>query len=218
MLMKKKERCFQKSARFSTKMSWSNYARSWNRRRARSIAKLDDNASEVFSHVPNTTKKKETIMRRKQIVSTLFLAGAVMAMNSASASAQSVGGTQSERSGTDTQTPVPPKSPSSGLEDAGKTGKSPSKPSGKAQGSKDKSVGGSQSERSGTDTQTPVPSKSRSSGAGDKSNSGMSKSAGKNAPSKGDTSVGASQSERSGTDTQTPLPPESPSSGKSSTK
>lgn len=157
-------------------------------------------------------------MRRKQIVSMLFLATAVMAMNTAPASAQSVGGTQSERSGTDTQTPVPPKSPSSGLEDANKTGKTPSKPSAKAQGSKDTSVGGSQSERSGTDTQTPVPSKSRSSGAGDKSNSGMSKSAGKNTPTKKDASVGGSQSERSGTDTQTPLPPESPSSGKSSTK
>jgi hypothetical protein len=154
-------------------------------------------------------------MRRKQFVSMLFLAAAVTAMNTAPASAQSVGGSQSERSGTDTQTPVPPKSPSSGMEDASKAGKSPGKPSGKAQGSKEKSIGGTQSGRSGTDTQTPLPSKSRSSGAGDKGNSGMSKSARKNAPSKGDTSVGGSQSERSGTDTQTPLPPESPSSGKS---
>ena len=154
-------------------------------------------------------------MRRKQIVSTLFMAAALMAINSPPASAQSVGGSQSERSGTDTQTPLPPKSPSSGLEDASKTGKSPSKPSGKAQGKKDTSVGGSQSERSGTDTQTPGSSKSRSSGTVDESKSGMSKSARKNAPSKGSTSVGGSQSERSGTDTQTPLPPESPSSGKS---
>src|SRR5262245_16580708 len=157
-------------------------------------------------------------MRRKQIVSTLFMAAALMAVNSPLASAQSVGGSQSERSGTDTQTPVLPNSPSSGSGDASKMGKSPGKPSGKAQGSKDKSVGGTQSERSGTDTQTPLPSKSRTSGAGDKSNSGMSKSARKNAPSKGDASVGGSQSERSGTDTQTPLPPESPSSGKSPTK
>jgi hypothetical protein len=155
-------------------------------------------------------------MRRKQFVSTLFLAAAVMAMNAATGSAQSVGGSQSERSGSDTQTPVPPKSPSSGLEDANKTGKSPSKPSRK--GSKEKSVGGTQSERSGTDTQTPVNPKSRSSGVGDESKSGMNKSARKNAPSKGDASVGGSQSERSGTDTQTPLPPASPSSGKSSTK
>src|SRR5262245_17382187 len=154
-------------------------------------------------------------MRRKQFVSTLFMATALMAMISAPASAQSVGGTQSERSGGDAQTPVPPKSPSSGLEDANKTDKSPSKPSGKAQSSKDTSVGGGQSERCGTDTQTPVNPKSRSSGAADKSKSGMNKSASK-APSKGDTSVGGSQSERSGSDTQTPLPPESPSSGKSS--
>src|SRR5262245_54683755 len=99
-------------------------------------------ASEFFQSRSKHNKEKETIMRRKQIVSMLFLAGAVMAMNTAPASAQSVGGSQSERSGTDTQTPVPPKSPSSGLEDASKTGKSPSKPSGKAQGSKEKSVGG----------------------------------------------------------------------------
>jgi hypothetical protein len=154
-------------------------------------------------------------MRRKQIVSMLFLTGALMTMNVAPASAQSVGGTQSERSGGDTQTPVSPNSPSSGLEDASKTGKSQTKQSGKAQGSKDKSVGGTQSERSGGDTQTPLPSKSRSSEAGDESKSGMNKSARKNAPSKKDTSVGGSQSERTGGDTQTPLPPESPSSGKS---
>ena len=73
-------------------------------------------------------------MRRKQIVSTLFLTAALMAMNVTAASAQSVGGSQSERSGTDSQTPVPPKSPSSGSEDKNKTGKSPSKPTGKAQG------------------------------------------------------------------------------------
>jgi hypothetical protein len=103
-------------------------------------------------------------MRRKEFVSALFIATALMAMNAAPALAQSVGGSQSERSGSDSQTPVPPKSPSSGLEDAGKTGKSPTKPSGKAQGSKDKSVGGTQSERSGTDTQTPVPPESPSSG------------------------------------------------------
>jgi hypothetical protein len=102
-------------------------------------------------------------MKRKEIVSALFLAGAMLAMNSAPASAQSVGGSQSERSGTDTQTPLPPKSPSSGS-DASKTGKNPSKPSGKAQGDKDTSVGGSQSERSGDDTQTPLPPGSPSSG------------------------------------------------------
>jgi len=46
-------------------------------------------------------------MTRKEIISALFLAAAVMVMNSGGASAQSVGGSQSERSGTDTQTPLP---------------------------------------------------------------------------------------------------------------
>jgi hypothetical protein len=103
-------------------------------------------------------------MKRKEIVSALFLAAAMLAMNSGPASAQSVGGSQSERSGGDTQTPLPPESPSSGKSDVGKTGKNPpSKPSGKAQG-KDTSIGGSQSERSGGDTQTPLPPESPSSG------------------------------------------------------
>ena len=92
-------------------------------------------------------------MRQKQIVSTLFMATALMAMNAGPSSAQSVGGTQSERSGGDTQTPLAPNSSSSGKSDA----KSPTKPSGKAQGSKDTSVGGTQSERSGGDTQIPLP-------------------------------------------------------------
>src|SRR5882672_5419610 len=108
-------------------------------------------------------------MKRKEIVSALFLTAAMLAMNSGPASAQSVGGSQSERSGGDTQTPLPPKSPSSGSE-ASKTGKMPSqsKPTGKAKDNK--SVGGSQSEREGTDTQTPLPPKSPSSGSGDESN------------------------------------------------
>ena len=71
---------------------------------------------------------------------------------------ESVGGSQSERT-TDSQTPLPSKSGSSGTVEQG----------GGAQGGKgtkqmkDKSVGGSQSERT-TDSQTPLPSKSRSSG------------------------------------------------------
>ena len=161
--------------------------------------------------------RKDKLMRRKQIIS-VFLAAAVMAMNAAPASAQSVGGSQSERSGGDTQTPLPPNSPSSGKSDASKTGKSPSKPSGKAQGNKDTSVGGSQSERSGGDTQTPLSPKSGSSGTSEEGKSAKSKSASKKATGSKDTSVGGSQSERSGGDTQTPLPPESPSSGKGSTK
>jgi len=111
-------------------------------------------------------------MKREQMVSALFLAAAMLAMNSAPASAQSVGGSQSERSGTDTQTPLPPKSPSSGSGYESKTGKTPSKQTGKAQGDKDTSVGGSQSERSGGDTQTPLPPESPSSGKSDASKTG----------------------------------------------
>jgi hypothetical protein len=159
-------------------------------------------------------KEKETIMKRKEILSALFLAAAMMTVNTGPVSAQSTGGSQSERSGTDSQTPLPPKSPSSGSEgDASKTGKMPSaqsKPTGKAKD--DKSIGGSQSERSGTDTQTPLPPKSPSSGSGDetKGNKNPGKQSNK---SKDDKSIGGSQSERSGTDTQTPLPPGSGSSG-----
>jgi len=94
-------------------------------------------------------------MKRKQIVSVIFLAAAVMAMNTAPGSAQSVGGNQSERSGGDAQIP-------SGKSDASKTGKKPVTPS--QQSGKDTSVGGSQSERSGGDTQTPLPPESPSSG------------------------------------------------------
>jgi hypothetical protein len=101
-------------------------------------------------------------MRRSQFVSTLFLAAALMAMNSAPASAQSVGGNQSERSGTDTQTPVNRKSRSSGTADKSKSGMN--KSAIKAPSKGDTCVGGSQSERSGTDTQTPLQPGSPSSG------------------------------------------------------
>ena len=50
-------------------------------------------------------------MKRKEIVSALFLTAAMLAMISGPASAQSVGGSQSERSGTDTQTPLPTEKP-----------------------------------------------------------------------------------------------------------
>jgi murein L,D-transpeptidase YcbB/YkuD len=112
-------------------------------------------------------------MKRKQLVSTFFMAAALMAMNSPPASAQSVGGNQSERSGTDTQTPLPPNSPSSGSGEASKTGRSAGTatqpPSGAAQSNKDPSVGGSQSERSGADNQTPLPKRSRFTGSDDPS-------------------------------------------------
>jgi hypothetical protein len=53
-------------------------------------------------------------MKRKEIVSALLLAASMMVMNSGAALAQSTGGSQSERSGTDNQTPLPPGSQSSG--------------------------------------------------------------------------------------------------------
>jgi hypothetical protein len=68
-------------------------------------------------------------MKRKEIVSALFLAAAMLAMNTGPASAQSVGGSQSERSGGDTQTPLPPESPSSGKSSTKQT--EPSSPMGK---------------------------------------------------------------------------------------
>ena len=155
-------------------------------------------------------------MKRKEIISALFLA-MIMAAPSGPVLAQSTGGTQSERSGTDTQTPLPPKSPSSGSGDESNMGKTPTTPrksTGKMKD--DKSVGGSQSERSGTDTQTPLQPNSKSTG---KTSTTQRKSTGN---MKDDKSVGGSQSERSGTDSQTPLPPKSPSSGsdagKSSTR
>jgi hypothetical protein len=122
-------------------------------------------------------KKKEKNMKRKEMVSALFLAAAMLSMNSAPAAAQSVGGSQSERSGSDTQTPLPPGSPSAGSGgDAGKAGKSPATPSqssGKAQSNQDTSVGGTQSERSGSDTQTPLPKGSRSATSSDPSKVGQ---------------------------------------------
>jgi hypothetical protein len=88
---------------------------------------------------------------------------------------KSVGGSQSEREGTDTQTPLPPKSPSSGSGDESNMKKTPTTPGKSAGKTKaDTSVGGSQSERSGTDTQTPLSPTSPSSGLGDESKGGKS--------------------------------------------
>ena len=127
-------------------------------------------------------------MKRKQIVSILFLAAALMAVSPSLTWSQSVGGTQSppegkkdssvggtqsERSGSDSQTPLPKGSPSAGSTEPGQAEKGSAGasklPSGTAQGTKDPSVGGSQSERSGGDTQTPVSKGSRSAGSNDPS-------------------------------------------------
>jgi peptidoglycan hydrolase-like protein with peptidoglycan-binding domain len=87
-------------------------------------------------------------MKQKQILSMLFLAAAMMALNAAPTAAQSVGGTQSERAG-DSDTPVPPQ---------GKPGDVKARKSGQAATAqnKDTSVGGTQSRRAG-DSDTPLP-------------------------------------------------------------
>jgi hypothetical protein len=89
-------------------------------------------------------------MKRKHFVSILILAGAFMATNPGLALSQTVGGSQSERSGGEQQTPMS-KGGYSGEENKGKgAAKSQSKTK------KDTSVGGSQSERSGGEQQTPM--------------------------------------------------------------
>src|SRR4029434_1830952 len=100
-------------------------------------------------------------MKRKEIVSALLLAAAEMAVSPGLTWSQSVGGTQSERSGGDAQIPAAP-SPVHPTQ-KGSAGTSKSR-SGTAQGTKDTSVGGTQSERSGGDSQTPLPKGSRSAG------------------------------------------------------
>ena len=150
-------------------------------------------------------------MKPKEILWVLFLAIAALILNGKPTWSQSVGGTQSERSGGDSQTPLPKGSPSAGSTDPSKTEKG-SVGSSKS-GAKDTSVGGSQSERSGGDSQTPLPKGSRSAGSADPSKAGASKSPTGTAQGTKDTSVGGTQSERSGGDSQTPLPKGSRSAG-----
>ena len=88
-------------------------------------------------------------MKQKQILSMLFLAAAMMALNATPTAAQSVGGTRSERAG-DSDTPIAPQ----GRPGNAKAGKSSQ--AGTAQNNKDTSVGGTQSERAG-DSETPLP-------------------------------------------------------------
>jgi hypothetical protein len=91
-------------------------------------------------------------MTRKQLVSVLILAGAFMATNPGLTLSQSVGGSQSERSGGEQQTPMS-KGGFSGEESKTKKGAAKSQ----SKTNKDTSVGGSQSERSGGEDQTPMP-------------------------------------------------------------
>lgn len=117
-------------------------------------------------------------MKRKPFVSVLFLAAAALALNGAPSWAQSegskeksVGGSQTERTGPGTETPVPKGSPSAGSTDPSKPGKGPG--SGSAQTGKDTSVGGSQSERVGSGSDAPLPKGSREAGSGDPSKAGQ---------------------------------------------
>ena len=128
---------------------------------------------------------------KKQVV---FLAAAVIALNAAPIWAQSVGGSQSERSG-ESKTPVSPGGRSAGSEDPSKAQQSP-----RGTG-KDTSIGGTQSKRSG-ESDTPVgegrfgdPSKAdKSSGRASQSPGGSGR----------DTSIGGTQSNRSG-ESDTPV-------------
>jgi peptidoglycan hydrolase-like protein with peptidoglycan-binding domain len=93
-------------------------------------------------------------MKRKPFVSVLFLAVAALALNGAPSWAQSegskeksVGGTRSERSGSETETPLPKGSPSAGSTDPSKAGKGPG--SGSAQSGKDTSVGSGDPSKAG---------------------------------------------------------------------
>jgi hypothetical protein len=85
---------------------------------AHKLLKLPDSQTKIF-----LSERKE-FMKRKQLVSVLILAGAFMAINPGLTLAQSVGGSQSERTGDSDQTPLP-KGGSSGGE--GKAGKGATK-------------------------------------------------------------------------------------------
>jgi hypothetical protein len=130
-------------------------------------------------------------MNRKQII---LMAVAALAFNAAPAWAQSVGGSQSERSG-ESQTPVPP-GRSTGTEDPSKVQKSPRAA---GQSNKDTSIGGSQSKR---DSESDAPVSPGRLGSDDPSK--VEKSTRGVGRSNKDTSIGGSQSKRS-PDSQTPL-------------
>jgi hypothetical protein len=134
-------------------------------------------------------------MKRKQFVSVLILAGAFMATNPGLTLAQSVGGSQSERTGSGDQTPVP-KGGTSGDETKGRKGTTKNQ----SQSNKDSSIGGSKSER--TTGGTPMPK----GGYTDEEGKSGKKATKSQSQTNKDTSVGGSQSERTGSEGQTPMP------------
>lgn len=93
----------------------------------------------------------------------------------------SVGASQSERTGGDSQTPLPEKSPMTGTVEKGTGSTTGSSSTGSTKGTSksrakdgtinpdlNPSVGGSQSERTGSDSQTPLPEKSPMTGTKEK--------------------------------------------------
>ena len=93
----------------------------------------------------------------------------------------SVGASQSERTGGDSQTPLPEKSPMTGTVEKGTGSSTGSSSTGSTKGTSksrakdgtinpdlNPSVGGSQSERTGSDSQTPLPEKSPMTGTKEK--------------------------------------------------
>ena len=140
-------------------------------------------------------------MKRKPFVSVLFLAAAALALNGAPSWAQSegsreksVGGTQSERTGSGTETPLPKGSPSAGSTDPSKAGKGPA--SGSAQSGKDTSIGGTQSQRT-PDSDTPLPKGSPSAETTGPSKAGKGPGSA-SAQSGKDTSVGSGDPSKAG--------------------
>jgi peptidoglycan hydrolase-like protein with peptidoglycan-binding domain len=119
-------------------------------------------------------------MKRKEIVSFLFVGATALVLTAAPTWAQSegkkdssVGGSQSERVGPGADTPLPKGSSQAGSTEGSKAGKGPGSSS--AQG-KDTAIGGSQSERAGSGADTSKGSRSAGSGDAGKAGKGASQS------------------------------------------
>jgi murein L,D-transpeptidase YcbB/YkuD len=139
-------------------------------------------------------------MKSKKLMPVTLFAAAAIAWN-APAWGQSVGGSQSERSG-ESQTPVP-----KGNQTTGSDAPSKAQKSGTGQSGKDSSVGGTQSKRAG-DSDTPVPEGRFN----DPNKAGQSSGGASQSPRNKDTSIGGSKDRRAG-DSDTPLSQGSRSTG-----
>jgi Putative peptidoglycan binding domain len=145
--------------------------------------------------------EKGEAMKSKKLMPMTLLAAAAIVWNAAPTWGQSVGGSQSERSG-ESQTPV-----SKGNQTTGSDAPSKAQKSGTGQSGKDSSVGGTQSKRT-PDSDTPVPEGRFS----DPSKAGKSQSPRGAGQSNKDTSIGGTQDRRSG-ESDTPLPQGNRSAG-----